>query len=128
MKLSLNGVHGLVGSSSSNPTMAMASIAGLPIVDLVLVGFMAGSPALRDQAKFPTFLRVNPSIDNIVRSIASLMQRTSCFFSTLNIFFVQPCTVLALACMSVRTSRHSPCVNPSSTIITVFSNRHRVIK
>ena len=87
MKLSLNGVHGLVGSSSSNPTMAMASIAGLPIVDLVLVGFMAGSPALSDSAKYPTFLRVNPWTDNLVRSVASLMECTFCsffFFSMLD--------------------------------------------
>ena len=80
MGLKIEGVSGLVGSSSSNPTMEMATIAGLDIVDLVLMGFMAGSPALRDQAKYPTFLRVNPSISNAVRSIASLMQRSFAFF------------------------------------------------
>ena len=73
-------MSGLVGSSSSGPTMAMATIAGLDIVDLVLVAFMAGSPALSDQAKYPTFLRANPSISNIVRSIASLIQCSFCFF------------------------------------------------
>ena len=77
IKLSLTpGVVGLVGSSSSNPTVSIAEIAGASFANLILVGFWAGSPTLSDQAKYPTFIRVNPTASDEVRSIASLMQRT----------------------------------------------------
>ena len=110
VELSGQGVHGLVGSSSSNPTMAMATIAGLPIVDLVLVGFMAGSPALSAPAKYPTFLRVNPSISNVVHAIASLIQCSFCFFSMNNKFSCP--SVHTRAGMFVCISSHAPCVHP----------------
>ena len=71
-------VVGLIGSSSSNPTTAIAALAKLAPVNLVLVGFRAASPTLSDQGKYRTFVRVNPTTSDGVRSITSLMQRTFC--------------------------------------------------
>ena len=78
LKLRDQSVVGLIGSSSSNPTTALAKLAKLAPVNLALVGFRASSPTLSDQAKYPTFVRVNPTTSDVVRSIASLMQRTFC--------------------------------------------------
>ena len=64
----------MIGSSSSVPTSAIAEFAG--VAKLALVGFRASSPTLSDQEKYPTFVRVNPTASDVVRSIASLMQRT----------------------------------------------------
>ena len=69
-----HGVVGLIGSSSSNPTVAMATVAGL--TDTMLVGFLAGSTKLSDTSVYKTFARVNPTIKDEVRSIARLMQCT----------------------------------------------------
>ena len=65
---------GLVGASSSNPTVAAAQIAGLSLIKLVLVGFRAATPILSKQEWFPTFLRTNPTIRGAVHSIATLME------------------------------------------------------
>ena len=69
-----HGVLGMIGSSSSNPTVAMATLAGL--ADTVLVGFLAGTTKLSDKSVYKTFARVNPTIKDEVRSIARLMQCT----------------------------------------------------
>ena len=115
---------GLIGSSSSNPTAAMATIAGLPNLNLALVGFHAGSPTLSDVKKYPTFLRVNPIITGVIDAIINLMQRTFSALTThilltkcpglsfkvvftrnahrVNLQFTQPYNHLPL-------SKHSPC-------------------
>ena len=80
LKLWTERVVGLIGSSSSNPTAAIATIAGLPIVNLALVGFHAGSPTLSDPKKYPTFVRVNPIVTDTIHAIMSLLQRTFCAF------------------------------------------------
>ena len=58
----------------------MATIAGLPGVNLALVGFHAGSPTLSDQKRYPTFVRVNPIITDVIHAIMTLLQRTFCAF------------------------------------------------
>ena len=80
LKIWNDGAVGMIGSSSSNPTSAMATIAGIDNINLAIVGFHAGSPTLSNMKKYPTFLRVNPSISNVVHAIASLMQCSFCFF------------------------------------------------
>ena len=74
------GVVGLIGASSSNPTSAIAAIAGIPLLKLVLVGFKASSLTLSDKEKYPTFVRVNPSQFHAVRVMTKLLHRTFFIF------------------------------------------------
>ena len=86
LKIWNDGAVGMIGSSSSNPTSAMATIAGIDNINLAIVGFHAGSPTLSNMKKYPTFLRVNPIITDVIRAIMSLLKRTFCAF--------QPASVL----------------------------------
>ena len=80
LELHKQGVVGLIGSSTSNPTIEMATIAGIKPVNLAVVGFRAASEDLKYIEKYPTFLRVNPSISFEVRAIVDLMAGTFCMF------------------------------------------------
>ena len=80
LKIWNDGAVGMIGSSSSNPTSAMTTIAGIDNINLAIVGFHAGSPTLSNMKKYPTFLRVNPIITDSIRAIMRLLQRTFCAF------------------------------------------------
>ena len=75
LQLWKDNVTGLVGTSSSDGTVAVAGITKKP-VQVAHVGFTAISDELSDQDKYPTFLRVNPTASEVTQAIAGLIKRT----------------------------------------------------
>ena len=86
-----NNVQGLVGSTTWEGTVAMAEITKNP-VQLAHVGFIAIPEKLSDQKEYPTFLRVNPMISELMQGINGLLKRTyshalCCFVSMTSLSF-----------------------------------------
>ena len=85
-------VVALVGTSSSDPTATMATMAGISTINLAVVGFRASASTLSDQREYPTFLRVNPVAADEIRSIVNVMQRTFLHL-IIDVHALEVCTV-----------------------------------
>ena len=78
LKLWKDNVVGLVGSSSSNPTAAMAEIAGKDPLYLAQVGFRPVSDLLSDPQKYPLLIHVNSKISDFAQALGNLLLRRTC--------------------------------------------------